>query len=59
MQFLNTKEVAKLLEISTRRVRAKIKSNHFPNATHCSCERKSWLIPETDLKIKEEKNVTF
>lgn len=51
-KLLTTKQVAELLNLSPRRIRAKIAQNHFPNITQCLCERKNWLIPIDDLPIK-------
>ncbi len=49
IKSLTTKEVAKLLKLSTRRIRAKIVAGHFPNAYQCrACE--CWFIPVKDLK---------
>ena len=45
---LTTKQVAQIQQISERRVRAKIKQGHYPNAFKCPCGQ-AWLIPDKDL----------
>lgn len=51
---LTTKEVAKLYGVTPRRIRAKIKDGHFPNARLCrACL--CYFIPVKDLTETFEK----
>ena len=53
MEYLTTKEVAEILKVSDRRVRAKIAQGHFLHAKRCGCEKNNWLIPAKDLVNKK------
>lgn len=57
MNKYTTQQVADTLKVSLRRVQAKIKQGHFPNAHLCSCGQ-SWLIPKKDVEnnLKKENN---
>lgn len=53
MKDLTTDEAAELMELTGRRIRAKIKQGHFPGAYPelCRCKKTTlWFIPESDIK---------
>lgn len=46
-KYYTTKEMAKRLGVSERRIRAKIKQGHFKDLKKCPCQQ-AWLIASQD-----------